>query len=160
MPRKFNAADGLIPADLVHCGIDHLSASRLLFKSDPRHFDAAGYLTHIGVELLLKGWLLESVGNFHDRHDLMILYDRLVSEAGASQLTDMQRALLAVLNNYGELRYPNRKRPTEIGNENWLAIEVLVDQIVHSMPASLELAIGMIASTNKAGRVLMKKPIV
>lgn len=58
MARKFTVEDGLVPVDLLHCGLDHLAASKALFKLSPAGFDSAGYLAHIGVELLLKAWLL------------------------------------------------------------------------------------------------------
>src|SRR5690348_14248406 len=150
MPRKFTAADGLIPGDLVHCGLDHLTAARLLFRSEPGHFDAAGYLTHIGVELLLKGWLLDSVGSFRDSHNLEALYDRLESECGATPLTEKHKELLAVLNQYAELRYPNRRKPTEIGDGNWPEIEALVGHLCRSMPKTLEQALEGIDPTKKA----------
>ena len=159
MARTFTAADGLIPGDLIHCGLDHLTAARLLFGSEPGHFDAAGYLAHIGVELLLKGWLLETTHQFRDTHQLSNLYVQLVSEAGAPPLDTNQSALLAVLDQYAALRYPNRKQPTGIGNENWPEIEALIGHLLRSMPKSIEEAIAQIDPVKKAGRVLMKKPI-
>lgn len=69
-PRIFTTADGLLPVDLAHCGLDHLTAAQRLFNSDPSHYDSAGYLAHIGVELLLKGWLLETTGRFEAIHNL------------------------------------------------------------------------------------------
>jgi HEPN domain-containing protein len=157
MPRKFTTADGLVPEDLIHCGLDHITAAQLLFESDPGHFDAAGYLIHIGVELLLKGWLLETTGFFKDTHDLRLLYERLVSQASAVPPDNKQRGLLATLDEYANLRYPNRKHPTEIGTENLPEIEALIGHLLRSMPERIEQLVGQIDPVKKAGRVLMKK---
>ncbi|MGF6781631.1 hypothetical protein P3T21_006867 [Paraburkholderia sp. GAS334] len=34
MRKKFTADDGVTTADMVHCGLDHLTAAQLLFASD------------------------------------------------------------------------------------------------------------------------------
>ena len=118
MPRNFTRADGLVPADLVHCGLDHMTAALVLFDTDPSHYDSAGYLAHIGVELLLKGWLLEAAGSFRGSHKLGPLYRELVESHGAPRLSSDAGAMLEKLDSYEVLRYPNRDQPTEVGNED------------------------------------------
>ncbi len=73
MARRFTQKDGLLPEDLVHCGLDHLAAAEALFATNASHFDSAGYLAHIGVELLLKGWHLQVFGEFEGIHNLHTL---------------------------------------------------------------------------------------
>jgi len=48
MSSNFTAADGLVPIDLIRCGIDHLAAAQLLFGRSAIYYDSAGYLAHLG----------------------------------------------------------------------------------------------------------------
>ena len=77
MARVFSVSEGFAPVDFVHFGLDHTTAAGALFETSPSHFDSAGYLAHIGVELLLKGWLLQELGQFEGIHNLKALYARL-----------------------------------------------------------------------------------
>ena len=77
MARIFSTADGLVPVDFAHCALDHMTAAHALFDTDPSHYDSAGYLVHIGVELLLKSWLLQAAGEFEGTHNLKALYAAL-----------------------------------------------------------------------------------
>lgn len=158
-PRIFTADDGLLPVDLAHCGLDHLTAAQKLFKSDPSHYDSAGYLAHIGVELLFKGWLLETTGRFEGIHNLGALHGQLVSFAAAPALDARSLIVLSLLDEYESLRYPNRRSPTEVGQDHWPAIEALVGLLWRSMPKSIERGLVNVAFGHKAGRVLMKKKI-
>lgn len=157
MKRIFTTADGLVAVDLVRCGIDHLFAAKLLFDSSPKYFDAAGYLVHIGVELLLKGWLLESIGQFKGTHSLNKLYQRLVAEANAPSLSNAQCTLVNLLDEYSKLRYPDENNPAEIGNGNWGEIQTFVEHLCCAMPNSLTDALAKISPLTKGGRVLMKR---
>ncbi|MBU0621359.1 MAG: HEPN domain-containing protein [Gammaproteobacteria bacterium] len=114
LPRVFTTADGLLPVDLAHCGLDHLTSAQRLFNSGPSHYDSAGYLAHIGIELLFKGWLLESTGRFEGIHNLGTLHGQLVSFAAAPTLDDQSSNVLVLLDQYESLRYPNRKNPIEV----------------------------------------------
>ena len=159
MPRTFSRDDGLVPVDLVHCGVDHLTAALLLFKSEPGHYDAAGYLAHLGVELLLKGWLLEVAGSFEATHDLGVLYEELADHHGAPALSKDAAVTLEKLDSYGDLRYPNLDSPIEVGNDDRAGINAIAGEICSSMPQSIQEALGKIEPFTKAGRVLMKKPM-
>ena len=159
MPRTFTPADGLAPVDLVHCGLDHLTAAQELFDSNPSHYDSAGYLAHMAIELLLKGWLLETAGRFQGIHNLDQLYQELVASHGAPKLSSSSAATLGMLDSYGELRYPNLANPIEVGNADQAGIEALAGEICRSMPRSLEEALARVVSGTKAGRILMRKRI-
>ena len=156
-PRTFTTADGLLPVDLVHCGLDHITSAQVLFNSDPSHYDSAGYLAHIGVELLFKGWLLETTGRFEGIHNLCALHRQLVNSVGAPALDDQSFAALRLLDEYESLRYPNRKHPTEVGQGHWSVIEALVGAFCRSLPMSIERELNAVEFGHKAGRVLMKK---
>jgi HEPN domain-containing protein len=159
MARQFTAADGLVTADMIHCGLDHLTAAQLLFESDAAHFDAAGYLSHMGVELLLKGWLLEVAGGFGATHDLGLLYATLREADHVGDLPEASASTLGLLNEFGELRYPNRNKPVEIGQDHWEAIALLASDLCNAMPDAITEALAKIDPTKKAGRVLMKRRI-
>jgi len=159
MANIFTAADGYRPIDLLQCGADHIDAARVLFRSAPGHYDSAGYLVHIGIELILKAWLLEVEGQFDGTHNLHTLYDQLVTKHGAPALNDQAAAILKVLDQYERLRYPNPQQPIEIGDENLPEIDALLRLIAKSTPNELQAAYREIDPTRKAGRVLMKKPV-
>lgn len=161
MARIFSVAkDGLVACDFLHSGLDHVTGSKLLFNSDdPGHLDSAGYLAHIGVELLLKAWLLEVAGEFEGIHNLEALYELLIRKYKAAPLNGEQQEVLRMLDQFEQLRYPNPKQPTEIGDDALPHIEALVEQIYYSMPSSIPDALEEIAPGRKGGRVLMRKRI-
>lgn len=159
MAREFSAKDGLVPVDLLHCGLDHLDAAKALFASNPIHYDSAGYLSHIGVELLIKAWLLQVTKSFEGIHNCKALYERLAEKCGTDKLTDEQAAIVGVLDGYESLRYPNRNKPTEVGDESWARVEALVGHICRAMPKELVAELEKVRAGTKAGRVLMRRKI-
>jgi HEPN domain-containing protein len=159
MVRTFYRTDGFDPVDFAHCGLDHMTAAKLLFDSDASHFDSAGYLAHIGVELVLKAWLLQVSGQFKGIHILSKLYGQLESECGAPKLEAFQVDIMNVLDQYEQLRYPNPKQPTEVGEDDWPQIEGLVGFICRTMPQEIPESLERVAPDRKAGRVLMHKRI-
>lgn len=163
MIRTFTKNDGLIPVDLVHCGLDHLTASKLLFGTGPHLFDSAGYLAHLGIEMLLKGWLLEVNGAYEGTHSLKRLHSDLVGSNIADPLESILEAMLGKLDGYEQLRYPNLVSPTEVGDDDWFQINQLAGEICRSMPKTIEAELKKINASDshspvtKAGRTLMKK---
>ena len=154
--RIFSIKDGHVPSDFLHSAVDHLTAAQALFETNPSHYDSAGYIAHIGVELLLKAWLLELAGEFKGVHKLEALYSVLAVKHGAPQLTHEQTALVQTLDRFEQLRYPNRKQPTEIGDAHWAEIEVFVGFICRSMPEAMPAALGKADFGRKGGRVLVQ----
>lgn len=159
MVRVFAPKDGVVAVDLLHCGLDHLDAAKALFGSNPSHFDSAGYLGHIGVELLLKAWLLHVTGEFEGIHSCTVLFERIMQECAAPKATDEHLAALVLLDQHESLRYPNRKAPTEVGDDQWPTIESFVGHICRSMPKELSGELEKVEAGRKAGRVLMRKKI-
>ena len=163
MVRTYTKNDGLIPADLVHCGLDHLTASKLLFGTGPHLFDSAGYLAHLAIEMLLKGWLLEVNGAYEGTHSLKRLHSELVGSSTATPLDSDLEMMLRKLDGYEQLRYPNLVSPTEVGDDDWFQINQLAGEICRSMPESIVEELEKINAgdshmpVTKAGRVLMKK---
>ncbi len=159
MPRTYSATDGVTVADLLHFGLDHLSAAELLLKGNARHFDSAVYIAHLGFELLFKAWHLQQFDSFPGVHDIESLWDNLRKASTIRQLSRRDRQTLALLNGYAELRYPNLNMPIEIGSDESPRIGALCKSLFKRMPRSLHQVIEGLHWSRKGGRVLMEKPI-
>ena len=72
--RVFKTSDGFRTDDLLKYAIDHLRSANLLFHHNPICFDSGGYLSHLGLELILKSILLNENEEFLVIHDLKKLY--------------------------------------------------------------------------------------
>lgn len=138
-----------------------MTAAKLLFDSTPDHYDSGGYLAHIAVELLIKAWLLETADEFEGVHNLEVLYGQLVEKHGVPPLSGEHQATVKMLDQFEQLRYPNRKSPVEIGDTDFSGIELLVGHLCRSMPESIPKALEQAQGEHirKGGRVLMKKKI-
>lgn len=158
-PRTFTKEDGVEAGDLLHCGQDHLSSARVLFESSPSFYDSAGYLAHMGIELLLKSWLLEVAGEFPGIHRLSDLWADLLKSHGAPALTESEANLLTKLDQFETLRYPNKKEPTEVGTEDWEMINAFAEKLRSLIPQSINTPKAADNFVRKSGRVLMKKKI-
>lgn len=155
----FSVKDGVHADDLLRCGFDHLRAAETLFGGSPSYFDSAGYLSHLGVESLLKAWLLHITGEFEATHSCKKLYKALVRKCDAPALIEDQKEVLRILDRYEALRYPNRNAPTSVGTEDWGKIQNLIEEINQMLPKDLTAKLDEMEPTKKAGRVLMKKRI-
>ena len=159
MPRVFTTRDGFVAVDLLRSSIDHFKAAAKLFDSSPSYFDSAGYLAHLSVELLFKAWLLHSAGGFKGTHVLADLHGTLSKACGAQILSVRERRVLALLDKYAQLRYPDLNNPTEVGDAHFADIQTFVQSIVDQLPNDLLLSLEKINLLQKGGRVLMKKKI-
>ena len=95
MAKNFTEKD-FTPADLLQAGIDHLSAAELLLKNDSIFFDSAGYLAHIGIELLLKSFILYINREFEGIHSLKDLTHQLISLEKTLVFTEREKKLLGI----------------------------------------------------------------
>jgi HEPN domain-containing protein len=157
--RRFTTADGFKVRHLLHYGCDSISAARHLLKSSASYFDSAGYLAHIGVELLLKAWHLEVFGCFTDTHNLQKLWEPLAALPDVKALSSRSVRALAVLDAYEHLRYPTSNNPIEVGSAHAAKVDALVNAIWQRVPTSLKQTLETINPVEKGGRVLMKRPI-
>ena len=157
MPRSFTK-DEYVAEDLLQAGLDHLSAAKILLNSDPFVFDSAGYLAHMGLELMLKSWLLHLNGKFQGIHPLADLIQNLRDSGNEVQLSDREEQTLAYLSNFVELRYPTKNSPIEIGSEDMQQIYELADAIWEKLPQELIDAYKNIPKDRKGGRRLMERP--
>lgn len=74
-PKVFTNAD-YRAAELLQAGIDHLDAAAALSTGSHRYLDSAGYICHMGIELMLKAWVLHSTGRFGRTHPLKPAFRR------------------------------------------------------------------------------------
>ena len=157
--KTYTTADGLAVGDLLHFGLDYISAAETLLSSNARHFDAAGYLAHIGFELLLKAWHLHLHGHFKATHSLSELWDAIRASADIPKMSPEHSKTFRALNAFADLRYPNLLNPIEIGSDDVLAIQDLAEAILISMPQEMHDIIDSLVPTQKAGRILMQRRI-
>lgn len=156
----YTEKDGYSIEDLLHFGYGHVDAARALFRSDPAFLDSAGYLAHLGVELVLKAWHLAWFGQFDNTHDLIELFAALKKKDGALDIGAENEAFLTKLDKFYLLRYPRRRAgAVEVGSDHREPLDALLDALLKAMPKELIEGYEKLDRTKKGGRVLMKKKI-
>lgn len=153
----FHRADGYNERDLLRAAIDHLEAAQHLFGQDPGWYDSAGYLGHLGIELLLKAYLLAISDSFPNEHSLKKLWSQLVTHKPDATLSSDEERILHALDRLYHLRYPRPSDPVEIGTEDWPLIERTTLTIVDLMPELLQREFETIREPTKGGRILMRR---
>jgi HEPN domain-containing protein len=138
-------------------GIDNLASAKVLFDTNPRCYDSAGYLSHLGIELLLKALSLNETGGFPDEHRLTELHSRLNLPKSFPVLSDESMRFLARLNSFYALRYPRTTGPVSIGSEDWTKVEQAYSEILAMIPAELVQELDAKGPNQKGGRILMEK---
>jgi HEPN domain-containing protein len=159
MPRIFTKKQSFNPQDLIHYGLDHINAAEKLFGTSPSYFDSAGYLLHMGFELLFKAWHLEVFGEFPGIHSLISLVEELQSKGQQLSLSEEERSVLEIADAYSELRYPNPAVGTEVGSYDWERIDNFLNAIWEQTPDIFDEYFESINPTRKGGRVLMQRRI-
>ena len=157
MAKEFTSEQGYRPRDLLHASIDHLDAAQILFEHGPRTLDSAGYLSHLGIELLLKALLLDRNDRFPSTHDLHDLLSKVEESGALLDLSAEHLETVALLDQFSSLRYPLLGGSPPIGSEHWRPIHLLRREIILQSPA-LKAALSDINPTEKFGRVLLRKP--
>lgn len=153
----FSEKDGYTVSDLLHFGFNHADAARSLFDDNPEFLDSAGYLAHLGTELILKAWHLHWFGQYNDIHGLVTLYEKIKEKEGAAGVSAANEKFLAELQNFYQLRYPRRaKGPVEVGTDHLHKFNELLDDLWGCLPQEMVDIYENIDSTKKGGRVLMK----
>lgn len=174
MPRRvFTEKQGYRAIDLLHAASDHLFSANVLFSISgffravgildvdveaPRCLDSAGYLSHLGIELLLKTFLLRLTGNFRDFHSLTSLLRTLEANGVKFGLNEEQFATVKQLDEWYHLRYPQTTASPSVGDLDWPGIHSLFSALVERLPEDLQRDLMNLDRTKKFGRVLMRKP--
>ncbi len=158
-PRVFKRQDGFEPRDFIHSSLDHVNAAEKLIEISPSFFDSAGYLVHLGFELLLKAWHLEAFGEFNRGHSLKDLAEQLRNKGQELNLSEEENKILEIADTYGELRYPNPGNGVEVGDDDWAKIENLLSGIWEQTPEIFDEYFESIDPHRKGRRVLMQRKI-
>jgi HEPN domain-containing protein len=154
----YTEKEGFKTADLLHFGLDHLKAARLLFEASYETFDSAAHLAHLGTELLLKAILLSTNGEFPNEHDLQKLVgDIRVQRPGFLKDPDLETTV-GHIKPFDVIRYPNANGSKSVGDEDWDQIKRLRDAIIEEMPQGLKDEVRRIDPTKKGGRILLELP--
>jgi HEPN domain-containing protein len=159
MRNTFKKSDGYNTKDLLQYGLDHLACSLQLFDFQPRAYDSAGYLAHLGIELYLKAIMLHDLGYFISTHD----FDEIrIKKNMPDSFFELPRTYVAIynkLNKFSDLRYPKLSETFEIGSDDKEKIRSLSDEILQKLPKKLKDEIDEVDHTTKGGRILMKKSV-
>ena len=150
--------DGYLPEDLLQSALHHFDAASELLKKHPAHFDSGGYLLHLAIELYFKAWLLQINNEFDSTHYLSTLRCRVIESGIKLNLSKDENKVLEHLDKLFELRYPNRKTPTEIRTEELELANRILKKLWELVPDDLIKAFEKLPTGSKNGRVLMMKP--
>ena len=145
--------------ELLHFSIGHLRAAKFLYNNSPEFYDSAGHLSYLGIELLLKAWLLHSEGQHPKIHRLMTLWGKIISLNQKSLQTEKLDWMQQIDSHYN-LRYPPESHPVETGSDDWDKTEKLFSELCLLMPIALQKEIQELNFYEKGGRILLKKPIL
>ncbi len=156
--KKYKREDGYCEEDLLQSSLHHLHAASIVFKRGPDFYDSGGYLLHLSIELLLKSWLLSLTAEFPGTHRLQDLRQKLSGAGADIKLSKTQNKTIELIDQLYDLRYPNRRFPTEVGSEVFSLALQLFEALEVCLPSDLKQKCGGIPSGKKGGRVLMKKP--
>ncbi len=157
MVQVFRETNGYSVKDLLQVAIDHLASAKVLFDKNPRCYDSAGYLSHLGIELVLKSFLLHFTGKFPGIHSLTELMEKVEACGPRLSLERNYRKILSHLDRFTDLRYPQPSHPIEIGDEDWKSIEALCNSLIGLMPGVMQRTIDYIEHEKKGKRILMRK---
>lgn len=158
--KRYHRHQGYKEEDLLQSGLDHLRSAKILFDKNPLCYDSAGYLCHLGIELILKACLLHHQDSFPGIHKLIGLYKQL--KTVKIKLNPEQENNLNKLDDFYHLRYTSPTNPVSIGDEHWLSVASVFEAIIKLLPDSLKDLIKEHAKKSmpleKGGRILMTKP--
>jgi len=154
----YKDTDGYKAEDLLQSFYHHYEAARELFDLNPDYLDSAGYLLHLSIELLFKSWILHERKEFKGTHSLQFLRQQLNSIGAGLNFTKKQNNIIEYLDRLYELRYPNFKKPTEVGSEDIVLAREVIKSVIEKLPDDLYQKFKNIPSGRKAARVLMRKP--
>jgi HEPN domain-containing protein len=155
--KKYTRQDGFSELSLLHAAADHLGSAKALFERNPRCFDSAGYLCHLGAELVLKAMLLEICDEFPNEHSLIKLSELIQKQNTKMNYDKHHLYTVTMLDGFNDLRYPNPSGPIEVGDDDWEKIENLFDFLIFMLPERIQDEFKKLDHSVKDDRILMKK---
>jgi HEPN domain-containing protein len=120
---------GYLEEDLLYQSIRSHYTAKLLFKHNPIFYFDAGFILHLSLECLLKAWMLYVKDEFTSTHNLK----KLIEDASLNFRDDIMGLILDIDKLY-KLRYGS----TDVGNEEFIKFEEILDYIFNIMPVDLK----------------------
>ncbi len=159
MKSKYTKEEGYLESDLLHFGYDHIDTALFLInEKDPNRYDSAGYILHLGFELILKAWHLHAFSFFKDTHKLEDLINKLRQNGYKIEFKEREAKTIKIINKFYNLRYPRRvEGPIEIGADMFDDIQSILESLWQQLPKELIEVYNKIDPLRKGGRVLMEK---
>ena len=157
--RQFSKEDGYLPEDMVQVALDHLNSAELLFLNGSTvHLDSAGFLAHLGLEVLLKALILDLNGSFPDSHSIKFLYIRGKGLDESFKIDEHYAPLLDLIDKQCTgLRYPNRNQPVPIGKVDWEVFKSIATQIQIQLRVPLCDLTTTESNVEKTGRIIFRR---
>ena len=120
--------------------MDHLKAAEKLYEISGswtwEYLHSAVFLSHLGIELLLKACLLHLEDEFPAIHDLKRLFRQLRKKG--FNLSDQNNKWLNYLNNCNTLRYPDPMKRTEVDINQWEKTRALFEELRTNVPEEIQ----------------------
>lgn len=151
---EYTREQGYNENELIQFGSDHLWSASVLLECPPRCYHSAGYLIHLGLELLLKAWVLHVEGKFPNTHDLTKLYKSLKPYLS---LKEEREGSLKHFQRFFTLRYPKGQHPEWLGDGDLERVCALLKALREQMPETFRQAFHTLDETEKGDMVLLRK---
>lgn len=158
---KYTAQQGYSIRDLIHFGYDHLNTGlSLLAVAPPSTYDSAGFLIHLGIELLLKSYKLQRDSYFKDTHELIDLINDLRILLNKNEI-----GLVEKIQKFHDLRYPKLPTNCPIGMSDINKIKKFAFDLIDKFPyecqrafhGNFQMALSGENYLTKGGRTLLLK---
>jgi len=129
-------------SDLIQYAVDHLKTAEKLYELSGRwtweYLHSAAFLSHLGIELLLKACLLHSVSEFPSTHDLKRLFALVRKNDNNIDMSNQNKKWLKYLNGCNALRYPNKSARTEVDINQWRKTKALFEELRDKVPVEIQ----------------------
>ena len=155
--KIFTRQDGFSETELLHSAIDHLASAKVLFNKSPRFYDSAGYLCHLGIELVFKTILLDKYNEFPNEHSLVNLSNSIDRQSVKLNYETYHKDTINMLDRFYGLRYPKPSNPIEIGDEDWGRIKNLFEFLILILPEEIRDELKEMDHCKKGSRTLMRR---
>lgn len=138
--KKVCTRDDCTESDLIQYSVDHLNTAKKLYELSDRwtweYLHSAAFLSHLGIELLLKACILHFEDKFPAVHDLKRLFRQLHKKG--IKLSNQNKKWLNYLNNSNALRYPDIATRTEVDINNWGKTKALFEELRANAPVEIQ----------------------
>lgn len=127
-------------SDLIQYSVDHLRAAEKLYELSNRwkweYLHSAAFLSHLGIELLLKACLLHLEAGFPADHDLKRLFRKLRKKG--IELSAQNKEWLNYLSQCNDLRYPNPESKLKVDLNQWKQTKALFEELRNNVPKEIQ----------------------